>query len=195
MGRGASRTCVHRVDERGGRQLGVDELHLDGLTSDNSERRGADAWRLGMDAEHDELLAKTSARWTTTMMLDGGNAAVAHAAGRPTDDARRGARPLAGWSAAACRYAGPRQGVVLAWRSTGTSSTQMGGAAGWGSVAGSYRGEGRRGTTWARGGSARAGPLGRLLGWVGAAWEGGGRLPLLSIFLISFAIGYLGFGL
>jgi hypothetical protein len=30
--------------ERGG-QLGVDELHLDGLTSDDGERRGADARR------------------------------------------------------------------------------------------------------------------------------------------------------
>jgi hypothetical protein len=42
--------------------MGLDELRLDGLTLDDSERRGADARHWGMDAEHDELLAKTSTR-------------------------------------------------------------------------------------------------------------------------------------
>jgi hypothetical protein len=39
--------------------MGLDELRLDGLTSDDGERWGADARRWGMDAEHDKLLAKT----------------------------------------------------------------------------------------------------------------------------------------
>ena len=49
------------MDTQGG-WTRLDELRLDGLTSDDGERRGADAQRWGMDAEHDELLAKTSAQ-------------------------------------------------------------------------------------------------------------------------------------